>query len=87
MTLFSLSFSASFLFSPGWITGAHPSPGTGHRMSFMGKAISHHCSFSTLFPNSLLIDGVSSLDGDEQRIRSKLLFQVFLGVGLGASAP
>lgn len=79
MTLFSLSFSATFLFSPGGITGSHPSPGTGHTMSSMGKAIFHYCSFSTLFPNSLFIDGVSSLDSDEQRVHSKHLFQWFWG--------
>lgn len=31
-------------------------------MSSVGKAISCYCSFSTLFPNSVLIDGVSGLD-------------------------
>lgn len=79
MTVFSLSFSATFLFSPGGITGSHPSPGTGHTLPSMGKAISHYCSLSTLFPNSLLIEGVSSLDSDQQRVHLKHLFQWFWG--------
>lgn len=77
MTVFSLSFSATSLFSPGGVTGSHPSLGTGHTMSSKGKAI-QYCNFQH-FPNSLLIDGVSVLDSDEQRVHPKHLFQWFWG--------
>lgn len=79
MTLFSPSFSATFVFSPGGIRGSHPSPGTGHRMSSMGKAIPHHCSFSTLFPNSLLMMGFPVWTVMNKESIQNTCFSVFWG--------